>query len=141
MPRPVMRTLLPFLRCLTIRPTKSSRVLVASFFVMPVFSASSAATLDSGTVGAVGFGALAIVEGSLAFFRFANVFLTPQAALTAQGYPRIAGPQALKARKMSISWAFSAIWGGHPQVRESVPRVPGRACPDFRHRREHLAVR
>src|SRR6185369_4086535 len=73
MPRPVMRTLLPFLRCFTTRPTKSSRALVASFLVMPVFSASSAATLDSGTVGTVGLDDLvgavgiAILRGPLRF--------------------------------------------------------------------------
>src|SRR5512138_2683652 len=81
MPRPVMRTLLPFLRCFTTKPTKSSRQLVASFFVMPVFSANSAATLDSGAVGAEGL--VAIVEGSLAFFVSANVFLTPQGSVDA----------------------------------------------------------
>src|SRR5438093_11094671 len=75
-----MRTLLPFLRCFTTRPTKSSRAPVASFLVMPVFSASSAATLESGTVGTdglVGVGGVAIMEGSLRFL-FANVSLTPQ---------------------------------------------------------------
>src|SRR3954465_6243715 len=97
MPRPVMRTLLPFLRCFTTKPMKSSRQLVASFFVMPVFSANSAATLDSGTVGAEGL--VAIVEGSLAFFRFANVFPTPRGSVdgprlsTNRGFAR---PQAGK---------------------------------------------
>src|SRR5215475_9602946 len=70
MPKPVMRTLLPFLRCLTTSPTKSSRALVASFFVMPVFSANSAATLERGTVGTDGFvavGGVAIVRGPLDF--------------------------------------------------------------------------
>src|SRR4030095_15159389 len=65
MPRPVMRTLLPFLRCFTTRPMKSSRALVASFLVMPVFSASSAATLDSGTVGTDGL----VAVGGVAIMR------------------------------------------------------------------------
>ena len=56
-----------------------SRQLVASFFVMPFFPADSAATLDNGTVGAEGL--VAIVEGSLAFFVSANVFLTPQGSV------------------------------------------------------------
>src|ERR687897_27962 len=67
MPRPVMRTLLPFLRCFTTRPMKSSRQPVASFLVMPVFSASSAATFDSGTVGADGLVAVAMMRGPLGF--------------------------------------------------------------------------
>src|SRR4051794_8821415 len=73
MPRPVIRTLLPFLRCFTTKPMNSSRAPVASFLVMPVFSANSAATLDSGTVGAEGLAgaadlvAVAMVEGSLHF--------------------------------------------------------------------------
>src|SRR5689334_14584674 len=75
MPRPVMRTLLPFLRCFTTKPTNSSRAPVASFLVMPVFSASSAATLDSGTVGVEGL--VAIVEGSLDL-SFRRRSLTPQ---------------------------------------------------------------
>src|SRR5215472_14273287 len=109
MPRPVMRTLLPFLRCLTTKPTKSSRQAVASFLVMPVFSASSAATLDSGTVGTVGFGGVDIVRGPLHFFVAANVFLTPQGTLTVQGYPRIEGPQEPNGRKMQIFGAFSGL--------------------------------
>src|SRR5579885_1365482 len=98
MPRPVMRTLLPFLRCFTTRPTKSSRALVASFLVMPVFSASSAATLDRGTVGTLGFfgdaGAVgsAMVGGPFTFFRFANVFLTPQGSVDATRLPTIRTP-------------------------------------------------
>src|SRR5882724_2918553 len=110
MPRPVIRTLLPFLRCFTIKPTKSSRQPVASFLVMPVFSASSAATFDSGTVGgAAVLVAVAMMRGPLHFL-FVNVFLTPQGSVDgAQGYPRIVVPQALNARKMSILGAFSAI--------------------------------
>src|SRR5258707_10688456 len=101
MPRPVMRTLLPFLRCFTIKPTKSSRQPVASFLVMPVFSASSAATFDSGTVGTDVLVAVAMMRGPLHFL-FVNVFLTPQGSADgAQGYPRIVVPQALNARKMS----------------------------------------
>src|SRR6185312_1571423 len=71
-----MRTLLPFLRCFTPKPMNSSRAPVASFLVMPVFSASSAATLDSGTVGVEGL--VAIIEGSLTFLGCTNVSLTPQ---------------------------------------------------------------
>src|SRR5258705_12308481 len=105
MPRPVMRTLLPFFRCFTTRPTKSSEALVASFLVMPGFSANSAATLESGTVGTDGLvvGAVAIVEGSLTVFRVDKVFLKPQGSVDEiQGYPRIDVPQATDARKMSI---------------------------------------
>src|SRR5436305_7634580 len=86
MPRPVMRTLLPFLRCFTTKPTKSSRQPVASFLVMPVFSASSAATLDNGTVGRdglVGVGGVAIVEGSLRFLVRQRLPDAPGQALTA----------------------------------------------------------
>src|SRR6185312_5374891 len=110
MPRPVMRTLLPFLRCFTTRPTKSSRALLASFFVMPVFSASSAATLDNGTVGAEGL--VAIVEGSLAFFVSANVFLTPQGSA---GRPKVIhesrvrkGPKREKCRFLGLFRPFEA---------------------------------
>src|SRR5258708_35687901 len=116
MPRPVMRTLLPFLRCFTIKPTKSSRQPVASFLVMPVFSASSAATFESGTVGADGFagpvgfaGAVAIVRGPLRFFVRQRIPDAPGQRWRAQGYPRIDVPQVPNARKISILGAFSAI--------------------------------
>src|SRR5437763_14427119 len=99
MPRPVMRTLLPFLRCFTTRPTKSSRAPVASFLVMPVFSANSAATLESGIVGMEVF-AVAIAEGALCLFRFANLYLTAQGQRSHNhGYPRTDAPQAPKGRK------------------------------------------
>src|SRR6266481_8839029 len=112
-----MRTLLPFLRCFTIKPTKSSRAPVASFLVMPVFSASSAATLDSGTVGTdglVGFGGavggIAMMEGSLEFFRFANVSLTPQdsggeAKVSHESRSR-KSPMHEKCRFLGLFWPF-----------------------------------
>jgi hypothetical protein len=46
---------------------------------MPVFSANSAATFESGTVGAEGL--VAIVEGSLTFLVSTNVILTPQGSV------------------------------------------------------------
>src|SRR5262249_55827706 len=142
MPRPVIRTLLPFLRCFTTRPTKSSSAPVASFLVMPVFSASSAATFDSGTVGTDGLVVgVAIVRGPLRFC-FANLFLTPQGRVDkTQGYPGIRAPKVPKARKMSFFGAFSAFWGTHPQTAERAWRVGSRPDPDFQHRREQLAVR
>ena len=76
---------------------------------MPVFSASSAATFDSGTVGADGLVAVAMMRGPLGFL-FVNDFLTPQGSVDA---PKVIHefdpPQAPNARKMSISGAFSAI--------------------------------
>src|SRR5262245_37205578 len=109
MPRPVMRTLLPFLRCFTTRPTKSSRAPVASFLVMPVFSASSAATLESGMVGTEGLEVgIAMVGGPFTFFRFANVVLTPQGSVGAhkvnhesQARKRLIGP---KCRFLGLFW-------------------------------------
>src|SRR4029077_8592245 len=112
MPRPVMRTLLPFLRCFTTRPMKSSRAPVASFLVMPVFSANSAATLESGTVGTDGLdvaGAVAIVRGPLHFLLRQRLPDAPGQRWTAQDYPRIAFPQVRNPRKMSILGAFSVI--------------------------------
>src|SRR5436190_24194250 len=106
MPRPVSRTLLPFLRCFTTKPMKSSRALLASFLVMPVFSANSAATLDSGTVGAEGFVAVAIVEGSLAFFRFANVFLTAQGSVDGPRLSTNRGAASPESAKNVDFWGF-----------------------------------
>src|SRR3954471_725522 len=98
MPRPVTRTLLPFLRCFTTRAMNSSRAPVASFLVMPVFSANSAATLDSGTVGTVVL--VAIVEGSLTFFKYHQRLPdAPGQRWRAQGYPRIVPPQARNTQK------------------------------------------
>src|SRR6478736_3345848 len=105
MPRPVMRTLLPFLRCFTTRPMNSSRAPVASFLVMPVFSANSAATLDSGTVAAAGLVAVAIVEGSLHFLFRQRL---PDAPGRADG-PRLStnrGPASPQNTKNVDFWGF-----------------------------------
>src|SRR5215475_11130324 len=112
MPRPVMRTLLPFLRCFTTRPTKSSRQPVASFLVMPVFSASSAATLDSGMVGADVLVAVAMMRGPLGF-SFVSVFLTPQGSADApkvihESIPR-KSPMHEKCRFLGLFRPFEAV--------------------------------
>src|SRR5512139_48181 len=113
MPRPVMRTLLPFLRCFTTKPMKSSRALVASFLVMPVFSASSAATFDSGTVGgADGLVAVAMMRGPLGFL-FVNDFLTPQGSVDApkvihESIPR-KPPMHEKCRFLGLFRPFEAV--------------------------------
>src|ERR1044071_2625018 len=112
MPRPVMRTLLPFLRCFTTKPTKSSRQPVASFLVMPVFSASSAATFDSGMVGADVLVAVAMMRGPLGF-SFVNVFLTPQGSVDApkvihESIPR-KSPTHEKCRFLGLFRPFEAV--------------------------------
>src|SRR5437764_12657070 len=114
MPRPVMRTLLPFLRCFTTRPTKSSRQPVASFLVMPVFSASSAATLDNGTVGTdglVGVGGVAIVEGSLRFLVRQRLPDAPGQALTASRLSTNRAPASPQSAKNVDFWGFFGLLG------------------------------
>src|SRR6185437_10131123 len=106
MPRPVMRTLLPFLRCLTTRPMKSSRAAVASFLVMPVFSASSAATFDSGTVGTVVLVAVAMVRDPLLFsFRQPDPD-APEIVLAGTKIPTSGVPARPQNTKNVDSWGF-----------------------------------